>query len=522
MIPLPVLTAAQATRPASGGRQEPVDHAAAAERFTADSARTDWHDGALWHVREKRDRAVARVPEWEALREAASAIKEHALSHLADYLERFEAAATANGATVHWARDAEEHNRIVAGILAGAGATRLVKSKSMLTEECGLNPYLEARGVEVVDTDLGERIVQLLDDEARAPEAGAGGASGDGAPVRVAAHGGGPSHIVMPAIHLKKEEVGRLFEKRLGTERGNADPAYLTARARAHLRAHFLAADAALTGVNFAVAETGEVVVCTNEGNADLGVHLAPLQIHSMGIEKVVPRRADLGVFTRLLGRSATGQAVTVYTAHHRRPRPGTEMHVVIVDNGRTEQLGRGAFRGSLKCIRCGACMNTCPVYRRSGGHSYGSTVPGPIGSILTPGLDLRRYAALPFASTLCGSCTAVCPVKIDIDAQLYAWRQEVTAAGLAPRAKRAAMKASGAALGRPGLFARLGRTARWALRRLPRAVTHARPNVWAQARDLPEPPPRSFREWVRENRPEAEARPPEASGGGNASGADA
>ena len=498
MIRLPVLTSAVAS-----GAPRPVDHAERAAAFTADEDRTDWHDGALWHVREKRDRAVSEVAEWEDLRELASEIKEHTLSNLAGYLEQFEAAATANGATVHWARDAEEHNRIVAGILAAAGATRLVKSKSMLTEECALNPYLEARGVEVVDTDLGERIVQLLDQEA---------ASGDG--VRVEAHGGGPSHIVMPAIHLRKEEVGTLFARRLGTEAGNADPTYLTASARAHLRTHFLAADAALTGVNFAVAETGEIVVCTNEGNADLGVHLAPLQIHSMGIEKVVPRRADLGVFTRLLGRSATGQAITVYTAHHRAPRPRAEgpaaMHVVIVDNGRTEQLGREAFRGSLKCIRCAACMNTCPVYRRSGGHSYGSTVPGPIGSILTPGLDLKRYAALPFASTLCGSCTAVCPVKIDIHAQLFAWRQEVTAAGLAPHAKRAAMRVAGAALGRSSLFARLGRTARWALRRLPRSLTHARPNVWARARDLPEPPTQSFGAWVRAHRPDAQRLPGE------------
>ena len=498
MIPLPVLTA---SAPGHAARQ-PVDHAASAARFTADDARTDWHDAALWHVRDKRDRAVAGVPEWERLREIASGIKEHTLSRLAETLEQFEAAATANGATVHWARDADEHNRIVADILAAAGARRLVKSKSMLTEECGLNPYLEARGVEVVDTDLGERIVQLLDE----PETA----------VRVGAHGGGPSHIVMPAIHLRKEEVGRLFEERLGTQRGNADPTYLTAQARAHLRAHFLAADAALTGVNFAVAETGEVVVCTNEGNADLGVHLARVQIHSMGIEKVIPRREHLGVFVRLLGRSATGQAATVYTAHHRRPRrlpdgAQAEMHVVIVDNGRTEQLGRPRFRGSLKCIRCGACINTCPVYRRSGGHSYGSTVPGPIGSVLTPGLDLKRYAALPFASTLCGSCTAVCPVQIDLDAQLYAWRQEVTAAGLAPRAKALGMRLSGAALARPSLFARLGRTARWALRRLPRAVTHAGPNVWARARDLPEPPAQTFRQWVRDNRPEAERAGPNA-----------
>ena len=497
MVPLPVLgqtTAPAPDAPSSpASSMAPVDHAANAAAFTADDERTDWHDGALWHVREKRDRAVAQVSEWEDLRELASGIKEHTLSRLADYLEQFEGAARANGVTVHWARDAAEHNEIVGAILKASNATRLVKSKSMLTEECGLNPFLEAQGVEVVDTDLGERIVQLI---AEGPER--------------ETLGEGPSHIVMPAIHLKKEEVGVLFEDRLGTEVGNADPTYLTASARAHLRAHFLQADAALTGVNFAVAETGELVVCTNEGNADLGVHLAPIQIHSMGIEKVIPRREDLGVFTRLLARSATGQPVTVYTTHHQTPRRlpdggHVSMHVIIVDNGRTDQLGREAFRGSLKCIRCAACMNTCPVYRRSGGHSYGSTVPGPIGSILTPGFDLQKYAALPFASTLCGSCTAVCPVKIDIDAQLYAWRQEVTAAGLAPRAKGLAMRAAGSVLARPSMFARLGRTARWALRRLPRAVTYASPNVWAQTRDLPDPPERTFHEWVREHRPEAE-----------------
>ena len=463
-------------------RPTSVDHAAAAAQFTADEARTDWHDAALWHVRDKRDRAVAQVPEWEALRTAASQIKDHALAHLADYLERFEAAATANGVTVHWARDADEHNRIVAEILDQAGATRLVKSKSMLTEECRLNPFLEARGVEVIDSDLGERIVQLLDD-----------GQGDG----VAAHGGGPSHIVMPAIHLKKEEVGVLFESRLGTEAGNADPVYLTGAARAHLRTHFLAADAALTGANFLVADSGAVVVCTNEGNADLGVHLAPVHIVSAGIEKVIPRGADLGVFLRLLGRSATGQALTVYSSHIVRPRPGAEVHVVLVDNGRTEQLGRPGFWASLKCIRCGACMNTCPVYRRSGGHSYGSTVPGPIGSVLTPGVDLERYAALPFASTLCGSCTSVCPVRIPLDDMLHRWRSVVVEAGHMAPAKGVAMRAAGAVLGRPALFARLGRSARWALRRLPRSVTHARANVWARDRDLPVPPAQSFRQWL-------------------------
>jgi L-lactate dehydrogenase complex protein LldF len=472
-FPLPVIDAPRHHHGA-------VDHPAAAARFVADEARADWHDGALWWVRTKRDMAAATVDEWEALRDLASAVKEHTLSRLDEYLERFEARATANGVTVHWARDAEEHNRVVHGILAARGATRLVKSKSMLTEECGLNPYLEARGVDVVDTDLGERIVQL--------------------------RGEAPSHIVLPAIHLKKEDVGDTFHTHLGTPPGLADPQALTQAAREHLRARFLAADAALTGVNFAVAESGAIVVCTNEGNADLGAALAPVHIASMGIEKLVPRVEDLAVFVRLLARSATGQPVTVYTSHVHRPRPGQELHVVIVDNGRTAQLARGDFWRSLKCIRCGACMNTCPIYRRSGGHSYGSTVPGPIGSVLTPGLDLARYADLPFASTLCGSCTAVCPVKIDLDAQLYKWRQLVTAAGHAPRAKGAAMKASARLLASPRLFRAAGAAARMGMRLMPRRLLRAASGAWGRARDLPAPPRETFREWYEKNRPDGSA----------------
>jgi L-lactate dehydrogenase complex protein LldF len=454
------------------GTRGPVDHAAAAERFIADEERTDWHDGALWYVRQRRDAAAASVPEWERLRELASSIKEHALSQLDVYLEQFERHALANGVHVHWARDAEEHNRIVHGILEARGARRLVKSKSMLTEECGLNPYLEARGIEVVDTDLGERIVQL--------------------------RGEGPSHIVMPAIHLRKQDIGVTFHEHLGTEAGGSDPMMLVAAARADMRARFLAADATLTGVNFAIAETGVLVVCTNEGNADLGMALAPVHIASMGIEKVIPRMADLGVFLRLLARSATGQASTVYASHVRAPREGQAMHVVLVDNGRSVQLGRGDFWRSLKCIRCGACMNTCPVYRRSGGHSYGATVPGPIGSVLTPGFDLEKYAALPFASTLCGSCTAVCPVKIDLDAQLYRWRQIVTTAGFVAPSKRVGMRVFGMVVSRPRLFETLGAMARGMMRVLPRGVMRMAAGPWGRARELPVAPQQSFRAWYR------------------------
>ncbi|RMG75375.1 MAG: lactate utilization protein, partial [Bacteroidetes bacterium] len=369
---------------------------------------------------------------------------------------------------------AAEHNAIIHDILSRHQVKRLVKSKSMLTEECHLNPYLEARGIEVVDTDLGERIVQLA--------------------------GEPPSHIVMPAIHKKKGEIGALFHEKLGTAEGSEDPQYLTEAARQHLRARFLAADAALTGVNFALADTGGVVVCTNEGNADMGVHLAPVQIHAMGMEKLIPRASDLGVFLRLLARSATGQPITTYTSHYHRPRPGTEMHIVIVDNGRSEQLGREDFRRSLHCIRCGACMNTCPVYRRSGGHAYGSTVPGPIGSILSPGLDLKKHSSLPFASTLCGSCSDVCPVKIDIHTQLYKWRQIIAKEGHLETSKQVGMKAAGWLLARPRLYRLAGRLGRWALRRLPRWMIYHRLNPWGQSRELPPPPRQSFQDWYKKH----------------------
>jgi len=457
------------------GASPHVDHAAAAAAFNADVERTEWHDESLWFVREKRDRAAAAVPDWEALRERASTIKEHALTHLDDYLIQFEENATRNGMHVHWARDADEHNRIVHGILSEAGARKLVKSKSMLTEECGLNPYLEARGIEVVDSDLGERIVQL--------------------------RGEGPSHIVMPAIHLRKQEVGDTFHDHLGTPAGLSDPTALARAAREHLRERFLGADCTLTGMNFAIAETGGFVVCTNEGNADLGMALAPIHIASVGIEKVIPRAADLGVFLRLLARSATGQAVTVYSSHIHGPRTGQALHIVLVDNGRTRQLAREEFWRSLKCIRCGACMNTCPIYRRSGGHSYGSTVPGPIGSVLTPGLDLERYASLPFASTLCGSCTAVCPVKIDLDAQLFRWRQRVVEGGYVSRTKRVAIDGSVRLFDHPRLFRAAGAVARLGLRLLPAALARRAAGAWGRTREAPVPPTQSFRAWYRRHR---------------------
>lgn len=447
-----------------------MSHAKKAAIFNKDEARTDWHDASLWMVRQKRDFAVSEIPEWEFLREYASDIKTHTLSALDTYLEAFEKAAIQNGATVHWASDATEHNEIVLSILKKHQAKKMVKSKSMLTEECQLNDFLAANDIEVIDSDLGERIIQLLDEP--------------------------PSHIVLPAIHLKKEEIGELFHRELQTEKGATDPQYLTEAARHHLREKFHAAQVALTGVNFGIAETGEVVVCTNEGNADMGVHLTPVHIHSMGIEKLIPRRSDLAVFTRLLARSATGQPVTVFTSHHRTPKKEGEMHIILVDNGRTNQLGKPDFRGSLKCIRCGACMNTCPIYRRSGGHSYDATIPGPIGSILTPGIDLKKYGNLPFASTLCGSCTDVCPVKIDIHTQLYKWRQIVSEAGLPEGGNKTLMGILGNGMAKPGFFHRLGNTGRKLLRLFPGSEKLLSFTIWTKDRNLPKAPKESFRDW--------------------------
>lgn len=450
------------------------DHAELAEVFNKDEQRVDWHDETLWFVRQKRDKASHQIADWEDLRETASQIKHNVLSNLANYLEEFEMNAINNGITVHWAADAKEHNQIVYSLLKKHGITQMVKSKSMLTEECHLNHYLEEQGINVVDSDLGELIVQL----AKEP----------------------PSHIVLPCIHKKKEEIGDIFYEHLGSAKGESDPQILTETARIHLRNTFLTRKAALTGVNFAVAETGEFVVCTNEGNADMGAHLSDIHIASMGIEKLIPKRKDLGVFLRLLTRSATGQPITTYSSHFKRPRPGQDMHIILVDNGRCIQLGREDFRNSLKCIRCGACMNTCPVYRRSGGHSYHTAVAGPIGSILAPNLDMKQYADLPFASTLCGSCTNVCPVKINIHEQLYKWRQVIVKEGYGDKKKTAAMQAMAYTLSSPKVYRLAGKAGRVVMKYAPFAVSNGL-NPWYKHRDMPEPPKESFGEWYRKNR---------------------
>ncbi len=450
-----------------------MPHPSLAAQFVSNRERAAWHDRALWFVREKRDRQSSEVPEWELLRETASAIKQHTMSRLPDYLEEFERNAAALGVHVHWAADGDEHNRIVHSILQQHNVQRVVKSKSMLTEECHLNPYLEQRGISVVDTDLGERIVQLREEA--------------------------PSHIVLPAIHIKKEEVGECFHEHLGTEAGASDPNYLTEAARQHLREQFLGADAGITGVNFAIAETGGFVVCTNEGNADLGVSLPRLHIACMGLEKLVPRSRDLGVFLRLLARSATGQPITTYSSHFHGPRGGCELHVVLVDNGRSDILQSPEFRRSLNCIRCGACMNTCPVFRRSGGHSYETTVPGPIGSILAPIREPAEHSSLPFACSLCGSCTDVCPVKIDLHHQLYMMRSHLDRQRLLGGSKKLAMRMVSGVFRRPWLYRLFGGLARTSLKWLPRFLTYSRMNAWGRHRELPPAPEKSFRQQYRE-----------------------
>ena len=446
-----------------------IKHPQAAEKFQADSSYAKWHDQALWFVREKRDRQARALPEWEQLRNHAANIKSHTLSKLGYYLELFEQNATKNGITVHWAKDAHEHNSIILSILERRGATKVVKSKSMLTEECHLNDFLQTKGIEVCDTDLGEWIVQLRNEP--------------------------PSHIVLPAIHIKKEQIAELFHEKIGTEAGNSDPKYLTDASRVVLREKFLVAEAGITGVNFAIAETGTIVVCTNEGNADLGTTLPPLQIASCGIEKLIPSASDLATFIRLLARSATGQPITTYTSHFSAPRPGGEFHVVLVDNGRTELMGREKFRSSLGCIRCGACLNTCPVYRRSGGYSYSYSIPGPIGSVLSPSRDPLAHGSMPFASTLCGSCTDVCPVKINLHEQLLLWRGEVHKAGGTSAIKTISMKITAFVLRYPRLYKVSSKLASIALRFAPRFLVYNRLNIWGKSRELPVQPTLSFRE---------------------------
>jgi L-lactate dehydrogenase complex protein LldF len=332
-----------------------------------------------------------------------------------------------------------------------------------------MTPYLERRGIEVTESDLGERIQQLSHER--------------------------PSHIIGPAIHKLRSDVAELFAKNIGTDPNDSDPHHLTEAMRKDARPRFLKADAGMTGANFAIAETGGFVVCTDEGNADIGASVPPLHIASIGIEKLIPRTRDLAVFIRMLSRNALGIPITQYTSHFHGPRRGGELHIVLT------RLGSPDFWHALKCIRCGACMNTCPVYRRAGGLSYDGPYSGPIGVILDPGFDLSKYRELPFHSSLCGSCTQVCPVKIDISDQIYKWRRVVASKGLLKLAKKVGMSALGATLAHEKSFRAAETVGEEALEYLPRALLYNPLNPWGKQREMPAVPQMNFRQWYMKNR---------------------
>ena len=389
-----------------------TSHAKKAAKFISDPERVTRHDQTFWGLREKRDIQAAMLPEWEDLREHASEIKEHTLTHLADYLDEFSKNLESNGVIVHWAKDAQEFNETAYSILADHSVKKLVKSKSMLTEECEMNKYLMAKGIDVVETDLGERILQLMDLK--------------------------PAHVVVPAAHITRDEVGELFERKgISKEIGNHDPTYLTQCARYSLRQEFIEAEAGMTGCNFGVAATGDCVVCTNEGNADMSTSIPKLHIVSMGIDKVVPNYESLAVFQRLLIRSATGQPSVAFTSQFRKARPGGEMHVILVDNGRSDIIANPVHWRTAKCIRCGACMNTCPVYRRSGGYSYSYFIPGPIGVDLGMLKNPKQHSGNVSACSLCLSCDCVCPAKVTPGSQIYRWRQSLEKYGTENKEKK-------------------------------------------------------------------------------------
>lgn len=434
-------------------------HSKAAEKFLRNGDMAAWHNETLWMVRAKRDKMSKEIPEWEDLREKACQLKLYSNSHLEELLIEFEKNATANGAIVHWAKDAEEYRQFIYGLLKEHQVTRFVKSKSMLSEECELDPFLLSKGIDVVETDLGERILQLM----HLP----------------------PSHIVMPAIHIKREQVGLLFEEKMNAEKGNYDPTYLTHVARKNLRNIFLHAEAAMTGANFAVASTGDIVVCTNEGNADMGTSCPKQNIAAFGLEKIVPDMKALGVFTRLLARSGTGQPITTYTSHYRTPREGGEYHIIIVDNGRSRILSHPDHIRTLNCIRCGACMNTCPVYRHSGGYSYTYFIPGPIGINLGMAHDPSKYYDNLSACSLCLSCSNVCPAKVDLGEQIYRWRQTLKDIGKASTEKQFMSAGMKFLMERPVLF----NAALWAapmVNVMPDAIKYNRLNEWGKGRELP------------------------------------
>ena len=356
---------------------------------------------------QRRLEAASSLSNWEELRSKARAIKDETLLHLDRYLEEFAANAERVGAQIHWARDAAEANSVVCRLARERKARLVVKSKSMATEEIHLNAALESQGIEALETDLGEYIIQLA--------------------------GETPSHIIAPAIHKTKGQIAELFTDKLGIEPTD-DIAKLTSTARQVLRKKFAAADIGVTGVNFGVAETGTILILENEGNIRLTTSLPKTHIALMGIEKVIPRFADLEVFLKLLPRSGTGQHLTAYqslitgTKRRSEDEGPDELHIILLDNGRSRMLAHPVTRQSLACIRCGACLNACPVYQQIGGHAYGSVYPGPIGAVITPQLfGLAKASQLPYASSLCGACREVCPVKIDIPELLLHLRAEIT-----------------------------------------------------------------------------------------------
>ena len=430
-------------------------------------------------IRAKRAAAVAEVGDWEELRERGAAIKDAALLDLPAQLEKLEAAVTAAGGTVHWARDGSEANRIVADLTRAAGSDEVIKVKSLTTDEIGLNEALMAEGITAHETDLAELIVQLAGDR--------------------------QSHILVPAIHRNRVEIRDLFEAELGERGLSSDPTELTAVARRHLRRRFLEVGVGVSGANFAVAETGTVCVVESEGNGRMCTTLPHTLITVMGIEKVVPRLADLGTMLKLLPRSATGERMNPYTSLWTGVREGDgprDFHLVLLDAGRSQVLADPVGRSALRCIRCSACLNVCPVYERTGGHAYESTYPGPIGAILSPQLaGLRDHRTLPWASTLCGACFEVCPVKIDIPRVLIDLRARIIREG-GPGAERFAMRSLARTFASRERYERFQRLARVAARPLSRRgrIAYAPPplSAWTLYRDLPAPPAQTFREWWR------------------------
>lgn len=442
-------------------------------KFIADTPHRESNDRCLWAARTRRDKVAHTLPEWEEMRELASRIKENSLSHLDEYLEEFERNASRNGVHVHWAIDAAQHNETILKILNDHNVNSLTKGKSMTMDECGMREYLELNGIAVYESDLGERIQQL--DNQR------------------------DSHIVMPAIHKLRIDVARLFARQLGSDPDNDDPSYLNSVMRADMRPRYIAAQAGMIGCNFAIAETGTVVMCSNEGDVDICATVPPLLIITIGIEKVIPRQEDLGIFIRLLSRSSLGYDITQYNSHINGPRPGQEMHIVFLDNGRSERLGAW-YREILKCVRCGTCMNTCPVFRRTSGLSYDANYPGPLGLALEPSYDLHRYARLPLSCTHCGSCGNVCPVKIPLPKLILGWREVIVEKRQSLFTHNAEMGVMAQVLKSAANLKAGERLGLTALRYIPTAISESKINPWAQWHRNPIPPKETFRQWYKKN----------------------